>query len=297
VISSLAEFDEATAFERWALQALVPLPTARPHVSIKDINNNAVRVIADTAIVRGYAGGVRRVNVDVRPLAFGTAWKVVDLLIELALSQSGLGTTNRMSINQKVRAARTAAGTCPPLSTDPDLWAAFTSAYAATAEIRHSLVHRLAEVDQATGQLTGRDDRGQPLSPASAADQEAFCRAAQRAAQAVLASTFSPRERSDLAWNLDQIVGIHGREPIGGHEMHSAPLAVAPTRMNGGAIREIPLEFGKDGGRVDQDRTAYDASFRLPDGRHLLVELEQAPPAEVAVDPATLPAWATFWNG
>ena len=41
---SLLEFDEATAYERWALAGLVLLPTARRHSAVKDIENNAVRV-------------------------------------------------------------------------------------------------------------------------------------------------------------------------------------------------------------------------------------------------------------
>ena len=84
MISSVTEFVEATAFERGALEGLVPLPTARPHSAIKDIQNNAVRVTMGTAVVRVYAGGIKEVHVDLRPLAFGAAWKVIDLLIELA---------------------------------------------------------------------------------------------------------------------------------------------------------------------------------------------------------------------
>lgn len=44
-------------------------------------------------------------------------------------------------------------------------------------------------------------------------------------------------------------------------------------------------------------RAAYDASYQLPDGRHLLVELEQAPATVTALDLTALPAWAAFWAG
>ena len=164
MICSLTEFEEATAFERWALAGLGPLPTARPHPAVKDIENNAVRVMLGTAVVRVYAGGVNEVHVDLRPLAFGTAWKVLDLLIELALWQAGLGTSGWMTIAGKIRHARGAAGDCVPLSNDTALWIALTAAYAGTEEVRHSLVHRLAEVDQATGELTGRDRKSLPMN-------------------------------------------------------------------------------------------------------------------------------------
>jgi hypothetical protein len=83
-IATLTEFDESTAFERWALAALVPLPERLPHVQVWDISQNAVAVTPEPAVVRVYAGGLREVYVDVRPLAFGAAWKVLDLLVELA---------------------------------------------------------------------------------------------------------------------------------------------------------------------------------------------------------------------
>jgi hypothetical protein len=297
VISTLLEFDESTAFERWALEGLVPLPSARPHTAAKDIGDNAVRVMPGTAVVRVYVGGVKEVHVDLRPLAFGTAWKVLDLLIELALWQAGLGPGGSMTITNKVKHARSSAGTCPPLSNDGGLWTALTSTYASTEEIRHSLVHRRAEVDQATGQLTGRDRNGQPLVSISAERQEAFCRAVQRAAQATLSGAISPRERADLAWNLDQLVILHRQQQLGGQEMAPAPLGVAPTRMSGSNVLVDAPALLAELRKNFPDRVAYDASFALPDGRHLLVELEQAPTTEVAVTLGDLPKWAVLWDG
>lgn len=296
VIGSVVEHDDATAFERWALEGLVPLQGARPHPAVKDIENNAVRVMAGTAVVRVYAGGVKEVHVDLRPLAFGAAWKVLDLLIELALSQAGMA-TGTVTITEKLKQARKAAGQCLPLTGDTVLWRGLAATYAGTEEIRHSLVHRRAEVDRASGELTGRDRQGRPLTPISAAHQEAFCRAVQRAATAALNRSISPRERSDLAWNLDQLTHVHGLDAIGGIKMAPAPLGVVRARMrNGTVLVEAPsilTEFRAN----FPDRAAYDASFELQDGRHLLVELEQAPHEEVAVDPAALPPWAVMWPG
>ncbi len=102
LISSLVEFEEATAFERWALEGLVPLPSSRPHTAVKDMEKNEVRVMGASAVVRVYAGGAREVHLDLRPLAFGAAWKVLDLLVELALSQAGMGVMGRMTIEAKV---------------------------------------------------------------------------------------------------------------------------------------------------------------------------------------------------
>jgi hypothetical protein len=295
MIGSLTDFDDATAFERWALEGLVPLPAARPHSAVKDIENNVVRVMPGTAIVRVYAGGAREVHVDLRPLAFGAAWKVLDLLVELALSQAGHGVVGRMTFAEKVRLA--VHGQCPPLSSDAVLWEALTATYAATEEVRHSLVHRYAQVDRATGDLIGYDRSAQPLLPVKAANQESFCRAVQRSANAILANALSSRERCDLAWNLDQLAHLHGRPALGGQEMAPAPLGIARTRVSGDSVLvDVPSLLHQLRGNFP-DRAAYDASFELPDGHHLLVELEQAPPGEVAIDPAALPPWAILWDG
>jgi hypothetical protein len=297
VIGSAAEFEEATAFERWALEGLVPLPASRPHTQVKDLEQNAVRVAVGTAVVRVYAGGVREVQVDLRPLAFGAAWKVLDLLLELALSQAGLGGVGRIAIRSKVAHAKRAAGLCPPLTCHAALWGVLTAVYLATEEIRHSLVHRLAEVDRATGELTGRDDQGNVLPSITAEHQEAFCRAVQRAAQTIVERAMSARQLSDMSWNLDQLGHLHGQPALGGQPMELVPLGIAPTRLSGKDVLVDAPALLWELRQNFPDRTGYDATFKLPDGRQLLVELEQAPATEVAVDPDDLPDWAQLWNG
>jgi hypothetical protein len=209
VISSLTEFEESTAFERWTVEALVPLPARTPHGGRVDAVTGAVTIAVQPAVVRVYAGGLREVPVDLRPLAFGAAWKVLDLMLELAFRNAGTtAPRGELRIARKKVLARQAHGALVPLTTDRDLWRTLTSIYVATIEARHSLVHRLPDVDRNTGTLTGHDRNGQPLVPITAEEQEAFCRAIQRAASAVLAGRISPRERADLAWQLDQLQAI-----------------------------------------------------------------------------------------
>lgn len=120
-------------------------------MAVKDIAGNQVRMAVGITVVREYAGGVQDVYIDLRPLAFGAAWKVLDLLVELALTQAGVAAAGgSVTITEKVKRARTAVGLCPPLSSDAPVWATLTAVYAATEEVRHSLVHRQAEVDRAS---------------------------------------------------------------------------------------------------------------------------------------------------
>lgn len=73
MISSLTELEESTAFERWMLEALVPLPACRPYRGVKDAATNEAWLAVDSVVQRMDAGGVQEVHIDLRPLAFGAA--------------------------------------------------------------------------------------------------------------------------------------------------------------------------------------------------------------------------------
>lgn len=298
MIRSLTEFEESTAFERWTLEALVPLPARRPHQGIKDATANHVWITPETAVVRVYAGGVQEVHVDLRPLAFGAAWKILDLLLELAYANAGTKAGGGwLTIAKKENLARQGRGALAPLTADRTLWRTLTSTYVATTQARHSLVHRLAEVDQATGTLTGRDESGQPLVPISAEQQEAFCRAVQRAAIAVLVGKISRRERFDLAWQLDQLQAHHQQPALGGVQFQPPALLLAPASLSGGQlVVDIPALI-QAAQSSWPDRKQIDATFPLPDGRHFLAEVETAPASVVTVDPDNPPDWLEEWEG
>jgi hypothetical protein len=107
----------------------------------------------------------------------------------------------------------------------------------------------------------------------------------------------TPRERADLAWNLDQVAQLHGLPILGGQQMQPAPLGIAPLKLKDGSVLVNAPALLDELRRNFPDRTAYDVTFELPDKRHVLIELEQAPSTEVLVVPNDLPAWAQFWDG
>lgn len=291
MISTLDEFEESTAFERWTLEALVPLPPRRPHRRSKDVATNHMRVTAEPAVARLYAGGVQEIHVDLRPLAFGTAWKVLDLLLELAFVNAGTtSTTGRLSIRTKQNLAAQRHGNLPPLTADRALWRTLTGLYAGTTEARHSLVHRLAKVDRATGALTGHDENGQALVPITAEQQEAFCRAVQRAATAALTRRISPRERSDLAWQLDQLQARHQQPVLGGVQFQPPVLLIVPAHLSGGQlVIDIPALL--QAAQSSWPDRHIDARFSLLDGRHFIAEVESAPTSVNTVNLNNPPDW------
>jgi hypothetical protein len=133
--------------------------------------------------------------------------------------------------------------------------------------------------------------------PITAEEQEAFCRAIQRAASAVLAGRISPRERADLAWQLDQLQGHHLRSALGGVEFQPPGLLLAPATLSGGQlVIDVPALMQRARSSFP-GQAQVDATFSLPDGRHFLAELETAPTSVVTVDPDDPPDWVEEWDG
>jgi hypothetical protein len=219
--NQLQEFDEATAFERYAIETSIPAHADSLNTASMDLRRPVghIEVGAEIGVHVAIgvtenlsAGAVTSTIGRLRPLIFGAAFKVVDLMLELALEAAGKTPTSghRWLITEKVAAARAAAGDLPPVTdTFPDGWQRLCALYAEWEEVRHSLVHRTASVDVATGALVGHDRTGKPLTPLSAEDQEQFTRLATEISRAVLAGDLELRSRKRLAWRFNQLKAHH----------------------------------------------------------------------------------------
>ena len=146
-----------------------------------------------------------------RPLLVGTAWKVLDLLLEKALAQAGFAHDRgaEYTIALKQRSAR--SGAAKPAQFTATGWLALMSAYAEIVEIRHSLVHRRAHTN-ATGALVGIDRTGQALRPLTGAEQESFARATLTAADVALTAAANPRDEARLLRHLAHLAGLHRQQ-------------------------------------------------------------------------------------
>ncbi|WP_157117492.1 hypothetical protein [Nocardia vaccinii] len=206
--TSIAEFDNETAYERYVLQhtaSFVPKVDGRNIIELGDggtISANIhvppaqVRVLANdgTQSYDGSDGVDLRV---VRAMIFGAAWKVLDLLVELSLNQ-GPGARNRYRIEFKTQQA-TGGNVSPltPFGTMADVWDRVMASYVATTAMRHSLVHRRLEVDQTTGTMTATSDPNDPpVLPMTADEQVTFCRVADGVAQALSQASWHRGKRT-----------------------------------------------------------------------------------------------------
>jgi hypothetical protein len=197
-------------------------------------------------------------------------------------------------IADKSKYAQQNRGTCLPLSTDMDVWSRLCQLYAGTEEARHSLIHRSFEVS-ASGDMTQIRDRHQkPMPDVTVTEQEAFCRAAQRAASACLTSQFSNRDRLDLVWWLDKLTAHHGLVTLGGSPARPVELIrIDATQIPSGWTVDLAYAFS-EAQHTFFGRPYFDVEISFPGSGipPLTGRLEDAPHEPVVpIDPSSPPLW------
>lgn len=244
--TSLTEFEDDTAFERYVLDRATPLLPRSQGTSVIELgefNSTGVSVGVQPAMVHvgltdsGGSAGDQLSADDIRPLIFGAAWKVLDQLIELALEQAGVphDRNSEYRIKFKVdKAASRSVTPVPPFDDRPDLWSPVIMTYASTQVLRNSLTHRRLIVDPATGDINGVPRPGEPAPTAlTVAQQSAFCRVAMGAAQAVIDGQLPTRRADQLSWTLDQLTSHHGQPSFGASSAQGViPVVIVRPRPN-----------------------------------------------------------------
>ena len=284
------DFADESAFERYVLQQALPLV---PHdagsgSAVYDVAADQMSwnmVVHDT-IGLTVEGAVDQLGI--RPLCFGAAWKITDLLLEHALSASGLSPARgtQWTIAEKTRHARALGGRAAPISSDRDVWSRLLRAYAGLEETRQSLVHRTATLDP-SGAIRGVTQSGSPLPSISRVEQEHFCRAVLIAAERVIAGSMTARERNRLAWHIDGLATVTAQPTLGAVRPHDTVLKVDVL------LDSLSVVWPKIVARINQPpEQEVDVCLQLPDGKRFLVRLEDAPAAVAELDPADPPQWA-----
>lgn len=289
-----ADLEDDTAFERLFLSTAYPLANSGVWESAGTYD------LARRKVVKQLRGALDNLGTTpesarelllIHPLAFGAAWKVLDLMLEYAFEASGQmpKSGKRWTIAEKVQLGRKAAGQADPLTNYPPVWKALSSLYAETYETRHSLVHRRVE-RLPDASLVGVDDQGNSLRPLTLEEQESACYAAQRAVDAVIRGAISDRERSDLAWRLDKLAPVHGAGTVGGRQVSVVLRYEAPVADPNGV-------FELDGTLMKQQLgptgTAQwiEVVFESAVGA-LVAQLDDIPDGIHSVDSRKPPAWA-----
>lgn len=210
MIETVEDFSEATEYERLVLNQLFPLLPDDAMGNTLDLREamqgTGPAKHGMTAVIKMFADD-RNLQGVLAPLAFSAAWKVIDLLIELALAKGGFqpaGQTGRWSITKKVRLAAQAPGD-QLLGVDRAVWHAICHAYARTEEHRHCLIHRRASFTENPLRLAGKKQDGEPLQPLDEQELRAFVNLAQLLGTGVVETSMSERTVGQLRFLLQKM--------------------------------------------------------------------------------------------
>jgi hypothetical protein len=291
LITTLAEFNDETAWEKTVLSLAFPLMPLSASGAVLDLRTKNVTISVGEAVSDQAVGEFRN---SLLPLLFGAAWKVLDLALELAFAMAGLVPRkggHKWSIDEKSQLASAHRGLLPGFSPSSDLWHALGFLYAGTKEIRHALVHRRVHVDPGTLELVGFDTQGGRLPALSYDEQVAFCRFSQRLSATIVQGSLSPREEADLRGQLAILRQHHGVASLGTPAIR--PPVQVIENLPGSKEVDVPYLLG-EARRTFPGAQYVDVELHLADNRILAGELEDAPPAVVKVDLAALPPWLHF---
>jgi hypothetical protein len=290
VIQTVQDFVDASAFEQNALAIVYPLVNAQSDRGGLDLRSNAIRVQVHS--IEDVAEEARNALIhELRPLLFGAAWKILDLLVEYGLNQ----TTPQAHWTIQAKQAQASSAVVTPLSNDPDVWSRVAALYANTVEARHCLIHRRF-VFSATGDMTQLVDRqGVPMPDVTAEEQNAFCRIAQRASIILQLGRFTPRDRLDIVASLDKMAAHHGLGVLGGGASARLPELAQVNAQQSTAGWTVDIATALDKAEeIFPGRAYFDIEVSFPGtGLPPLVgRLEDAPrESAVLIDPASPPAW------
>ncbi|MCC7256720.1 MAG: hypothetical protein IT467_12400 [Dokdonella sp.] len=267
----LAELAQDLSFEKWTLdESLLAMPD--PTRDVIDLRGpNAIIGAHATSSLSGSAVAAFRDRV-LLPLLFGSAWKILDLIVERAWQAKG-GPTRPQIAQKAQRTISHPDETTSIVCGDPQMLGRILAVYRNTSTLRHALVHRRVSrlADGGLVEATG--------SHLSRNEILAFCMLSRRLPE-VVGRTIDARTGSELAWHVNLLSRVHGEQDL--------PDAYAPRPIDIVKVAAVDRD-----GRltVDMDRAKGKASsvnggfpfadlqIYLPDRETLAIEcrLEDAP--------------------
>ncbi|HCH77367.1 MAG: hypothetical protein CMK96_13245 [Pseudomonas sp.] len=135
-VSDTAAFAESTLFERLVLDRLMPRygSDSADEIDLREAMAGTGSVhVKISAFVSLSAHAVAEATASMLPLLFGAAWKLLDLIVELALQQgSAPSSDGNWAIKAKARALARGDAKAAVLGGDPAVWAALGALYEAT---------------------------------------------------------------------------------------------------------------------------------------------------------------------
>lgn len=296
MITTPQEFEDATTFELYLLENLYPAIGQQDSTYI-DLRKNSVASVNISITESLCADAVDSLKEKLAPLLFGAAWKVLDLLLELALNRADIRPIRHdWTIAEKQQHALSTRSIPSVLMCSQEVWAALLRVYAGTVEHRNCLVHRTANVNATSGTLECVGKNNRPLKPLTRAEQVSLAKISGLVARAVVAARIGQRTEEHLKYYLDLLHEHSGLPKFGANE------ALEPVEIKLSLAQEDGAFFLDMDGVVERARKTFPTiiHFNLmidvpgDSCRHLVAQAEDCPPGKTPVDLNAPPSWLKY---
>ena len=296
MITSIQEFEEAVLFELLALETFIGSGESTMYSTLDLTDPDGIVRQHCIVSLNDTQHAVDEFKNKILPLAFGAGWKVLDLMIELVLNQSGYrpSSVRGFTIAEKQRQAQNRNISSSILGCDSATWQYILGIYANTVEHRHCLVHRTANIDENSGDFNGfRRYNNIRLNTLTRIQQLAFAKSAAQVARGIIGGGILSRKEADLKYHLNQLTTHSGAQELPGAALVSSANIV------------IDFEIDEDGYFLDMSSTLirartvlpyttyFDVMIRNPNEckRHYFGRSETMPTQKTYVDLSSMPDW------
>lgn len=293
------DFADDTEFERFVLTSLGAhriRPAPGGNFDMRGRAQGAVIELSGIASV-----GARRVEefkASLRVLGFGTAYKVLDLLVEYVLRENGAPSKHLDFKDKRKRIGKQQGALPVPFDAHREYWDRLAALYGAFLDARHGLIHRMGGATSSSDLKYRTNTGSTAVVPNS--EVTAFMAAVHGAAELTIQGSTERRTLRILAWHLNALRARHGLpdlaadDPSAGVGRIVADLAV----LEDGRMR---IDVRRLRGTVEgqQQRSTWDLELH-GDGRVFVGSWEDVTNQGAEAfdfDPALPPSWLTEQPG
>lgn len=296
VITSIQEFEEAVLFELLALKTFIGTGESTMSSTLDLTDPDGVIRHHQFVSFDDSWHAIDEFKNKILPLAFGAGWKVLDLMIELILNQSGYrpSSVRGFTIAEKQRQAQNRNISSSILGCDSATWQSILGIYANTVEHRHCLVHRTANIDENSGEFNGVERfNNNPLIPLTRIQQFAFAKSAAQVARGITGGGILSRNEADLKYYLNQLTTHSGAQELPDAALDSSAKLVIDFENDGdGYFLDMSFTLMR-ARKALPDTTYFDVMIRNPNDskRHYFGRAETMPTQKTYVDLSSMPDW------
>ena len=296
MITSIQEFEEAVLFELLALKTFIGTGESTMSSTLDLTDPDGVIRHHQFVSFDDSWHAIDEFKNKILPLAFGAGWKVLDLMIELILNQSGYrpSSVRGFTIAEKQRQAQNRNISSSILGCDSATWQSILGIYANTVEHRHCLVHRTANIDENSGEFNGVERfNNNPLIPLTRIQQFAFAKSAAQVARGITGGGILSRNEADLKYYLNQLTTHSGAQELPDAALDSSAKLVIDFENDGdGYFLDMSFTLMR-ARKALPDTTYFDVMIRNPNDskRHYFGRAETMPTQKTYVDLSSMPDW------